>query len=113
MRLKAYTFGGNVMYGKINRQTGSAGWVDMGGHAVRIDGGPNGDAYTVTADGSIWYGNGTVWITYLHGGIGRWNATTSTWERTGGRAVQISVGPDGVPWVVQGNDTIWYGTVEE
>ncbi|MBT3342113.1 MAG: hypothetical protein HN404_03855 [Gemmatimonadetes bacterium] len=106
-------------------------WIDMGGHGVRIDAGPNGDAYVVT-DGSVWYCDGTVgnwipmpktraidisvgddtrvWITHTDGGLRRLNETRTRWERTDGHARQISVGADGIPWVVQENAQIWTGT---
>ena len=116
----------------IYRNTGST-WQDMGSHGKRIDVGPNGGAYVVTANGTVWYGDGavgswshlegalandigvgddgSVWITYGDDDtIGRWNAAASIWQKTGGHAQQISVGPDGIPWVVQGSTQIWSGT---
>ena len=115
---------------QIFRHDGSI-WQDMGGNGERIDAGPDGDAYVVTADGTVWYGDGavgswehlsgalandigvgadgSVWITYQDGGIGRWDASTSTWEKSNGQAQQISVDQDGVPWVVQGSTQIWKG----
>jgi hypothetical protein len=46
------------------------------------------------------------------GPISRWNATDRTWEITDGSTQQISVGPDGVPWIVQASRQIWTGTPE-
>ncbi|MBT3341962.1 MAG: hypothetical protein HN712_22120 [Gemmatimonadetes bacterium] len=118
--------------GRIFRHDGST-WLEMGGNGKRIDAGPNGDAYVVTANGTVWYHNGTednwvhlpgalandigvgadgsVWITYQEdSSIGRWNAAVSIWEETDGHAQQISVGPDGTPYVVQESTQIWSGT---
>jgi hypothetical protein len=115
---------------RIFRQNGST-WQDMDGHSLRIDVGPNGGAYVVNAANTVWYSDGTpgnwtqlgsalandisvgadgtVWITYTDRGIGRWNASTSTWERTDGSAQQVSVSWDGVPWVVNRSTQIWRG----
>ena len=40
---------------QIYRHTGST-WEGMGGNAIRIDSGPENDAYAVAADGNVWYG---------------------------------------------------------
>ena len=55
--------------------------------------------------------DGSIWITGKDDDIvSRWNADTSTWDRSLGRAQQISVDADGAPWVVTSANTIWTAT---
>ncbi len=67
---------------KIYRLRGQT-WQNMPGKAVAIDA-----------------GGGTVWTIGESGAVYKWNDQGFTWESKGGKATQIAVGPDGVPYVV-------------
>lgn len=72
-------------------------WIQYEGALVRDIG--------VGADGS-------VWIVYGDRGIGQWNATESTWDRTNGTAFVLSVNGNGTVWVVPSDSTIYTATLQ-
>jgi hypothetical protein len=117
----------------IARWDGSS-WIGIGGGAIRIDVDSLGDPWVVNANGSIYKysqalnkwdslqgqatdigigANNAVWKTGAPPGdvygfkISKWNGTG--WDTpVDGAAEEISVGPDGTPWVVNLLDAIYH-----
>jgi hypothetical protein len=114
----------------IENWTGTA-WTTVPGAGVHIAVAPNGLPWVVNDKGEIWQrtapggwqqvpgqnihdvgigADGTAWTTgggASCGGFGvaRWNGTG--WDQYDGSGFQIAVGPNGMPWLVNGAGTIF------
>lgn len=110
------------------------GWTPEPGGAVAIDVGPNGP-WIVNQQGTIFYwsgsgftqvptgtardigvgANGAVWIvgtSTVPGGYAIYKWSGSAWTPEPGGAVNIDVGPDGTPWIVNSSQQVekWTGS---
>jgi len=111
--------------GSIKKWTGS-GWLHIGGFGTRIAVDPQGHWWIVNSAGEIWGpggrkpgrgrdisigANGTVWVIGTdnpapgNGGTYRWEG--NQWRYVQGYGVAIAVAPNGQPWVVRADGTIW------
>jgi hypothetical protein len=53
--------------------------------------------------------DGSAWCVAGDGEVRRWNASSYGWEKVSGEGVAISVAPNGTPWVVRADGSIWRG----
>lgn len=101
-------------------------WHSIGGFGTRIAVDPQGHWWIVNSAGEIWGpggrkpgrgrdisigANGTVWVIGTdnpapgNGGTYRWEG--NQWRYVQGYGVAIAVAPNGQPWVVRADGTIW------
>ncbi len=93
-------------------------WHKVDGWAIRVDVAPDGTPWVISprgkirsleADGSwqvypgFWKdlaigSDGSIWASGVGLGIHRWNG--SEWVKQDGRAIRITAGPDGSPWII-------------
>ncbi|MBT3342109.1 MAG: hypothetical protein HN404_03835 [Gemmatimonadetes bacterium] len=123
---------GRQPYGAVWRDTGDGrGWQEMGlpdDGAVQVDGGPDGTAYVVKQDHTIWHFDGSTWFqidglasdisvgsdgtvwtvgTRPRGAVYRGSGNGRDWESMGpDGAAQIDCGPDGTAYVVNQDGSI-------
>lgn len=100
---------------KWNEDTFS--WENYGGKGSRIAVESNGTPWIINNNqmyrlrGRTWQsmpgkaiaigaGGGTVWSIGQSGAVYKWNDDTFTWENFGGKASEIAVDSDGIPWII-------------
>ncbi len=123
------TTGGFVLRRREKNQQDSSPWQKISGGGVRIAAGPDGTPWLVNNEGKIYHGhkdgsgwgnplpgcakdiavgaNGAVWVVgcdQVNGGwsLHHWIGVDSQrpWQRSEGGGTNISVAPDGRPWIV-------------
>ena len=110
----------------------ASSWDATGGYTGKaIDVAPDGSAWMRLDDGRIlafhagasdWAGmpgddvvdvalgyDGSAWCVADDGEVRRWNASSYGWEKVSGTGKAISVSPNGIPWVVREDGSIWRG----
>jgi hypothetical protein len=92
----------------LDRETGGhgvwqftgSGWSFAGGAGERIAVGPDGLPWIVNNAGQIWHLTPGGWVEVPGGGRQTYRFNGSGWDAVNGGGVAISVGPDGMPWVI-------------
>jgi len=100
----------NTIWRKLSGDALTGTWQKVKGSAIDIGGGPTQGAvgnvesyvFSIAPDQSIW---GWDEQTGLSGDP--YAPKADSWLSLGGAGREISAGPDGVPWVVANNGTIW------
>ena len=99
-------------------------WKTLAGKAIDIDVGPNGTAWIVSTNKSIWRWDGrqfkkmtggakriavdpqgNAWFVNQNRDIYRFNG--KSWQKIQGKAFDIDVGANGTVWIIGSNKSIW------